>query len=69
MKHAYVFPGQGSQAVGMGKDIYDNVPEAKELFEKANEILGFRITDIMFAGTPRNSSRQRSHSLPYFSIR
>ena len=52
MKHAYVFPGQGSQAVGMGKDIYDNVPEAKELFEKANEILGFRITDIMFAGTP-----------------
>lgn len=51
MKHAYVFPGQGSQAVGMGKDIYDNVPEAKELFEKANEILGFRITDIMFAGT------------------
>jgi [acyl-carrier-protein] S-malonyltransferase len=52
MKHAYVFPGQGSQAVGMGKDIYDNVPKAKELFEKANEILGFRITDIMFAGTP-----------------
>ena len=52
MKHAYVFPGQGSQAVGMGKDIYDNVPEAKELFETANEILGFRITDIMFAGTP-----------------
>jgi [acyl-carrier-protein] S-malonyltransferase len=51
MKHAYVFPGQGSQAVGMGKDIYDNVPEAKELFEKANEILGFRITDIMFEGT------------------
>ena len=52
MKHAYVFPGQGSQAVGMGKDIYENVPEAKELFEKAKEILGFRITDIMFAGTP-----------------
>ena len=51
MKHAYVFPGQGAQAVGMGKDLYDNVPEAKELFEKANEILGFRITDIMFAGT------------------
>ena len=39
MKHAYVFPGQGAQAVGMGKDLYDNVPEAKELFEKANEIL------------------------------
>ena len=52
MKHAYVFPGQGAQAVGMGKDLYDNVPEAKALFEQANEILGFRITDIMFAGTP-----------------
>mgnify|MGYP003548719248 CR=1 FL=1 len=52
MKHAYVFPGQGSQAVGMGKDIYENVAEARELFEKANEILGFRITDIMFSGTP-----------------
>ncbi len=51
MKHAYVFPGQGAQAVGMGKDLYDNVPEAKELFEQANDILGFRITDIMFAGT------------------
>ena len=51
MKHAYVFPGQGAQAVGMGKDLYDNVPAAKGLFEKANEILGFRITDIMFAGT------------------
>ena len=52
MKHAYVFPGQGSQAVGMGKDIYDNIPEAKAMFEQANEILGFRITDIMFEGTP-----------------
>ena len=52
MKHAYVFPGQGAQAVGMGKDLYDNVPKAKALFEQANEILGFRITDIMFAGTP-----------------
>ena len=49
--HAYVFPGQGAQFVGMGKDLYDNVPLAKELFEKANEILGFSITDIMFAGT------------------
>ena len=48
--HAYVFPGQGAQFVGMGKDLYDNVPLAKELFEKANEILGFPITDIMFAG-------------------
>ena len=50
-KHAYVFPGQGAQSVGMGKDLYDNVPEAKALFEQANEILGFRITDIMFGGT------------------
>lgn len=48
---AFVFPGQGSQFVGMGKDLYDNNPLAKELFDKANEILGFKITDIMFAGT------------------
>lgn len=48
---AYVFPGQGAQFVGMGKDLYDNSPLAKEMFEKANEILGFRITDLMFAGT------------------
>ncbi len=51
MKKAYVFPGQGAQFVGMGKDLYDSNPLAKELFEKANEILGFRITDLMFAGT------------------
>lgn len=48
---AYVFPGQGAQFVGMGKDLYDNSPLAKEMFEKANQILGFRITDLMFAGT------------------
>lgn len=51
MKQAYVFPGQGAQFTGMGKDLYENSAEAKELFEKANEILGFRITDIMFEGS------------------
>lgn len=50
MKKAYVFPGQGAQFVGMGKDLYDSNPRAKEMFEKANEILGFRITDLMFEG-------------------
>lgn len=48
---AYIFPGQGAQFTGMGKDLYENSPLAKEMFEKANEILGFRITDIMFEGT------------------
>ena len=48
---AYVFPGQGAQFTGMGKDLYENSPLAQELFEKANEILGFSITDIMFEGT------------------
>jgi [acyl-carrier-protein] S-malonyltransferase len=51
MKKAYVFPGQGAQFSGMGKDLYENNSEAKALFEKANEILGFRISDIMFEGT------------------
>ena len=51
MKKAYVFPGQGAQFVGMGKELYESSPLAKELFEKANEVLGFRITDMMFSGT------------------
>ena len=52
MKKAYVFPGQGSQFPGMAKDLYESNPTAKEMLEKANEVLGFRITDIMFNGTP-----------------
>ncbi len=52
--NAYIFPGQGAQFVGMGKDLYENYPIAKELFDKANTILGFSITDIMFNGTPES---------------
>lgn len=56
-KHAYVFPGQGSQFEGMGKDLYESSNSAKELFERANEILGFRITDIMFEGSAEDLRR------------
>lgn len=59
MKKAYVFPGQGAQFVGMGKDLYDNSASAKEMFEKANEILGFRITDLMFSGTVEDLKQDR----------
>ncbi|MDB5230071.1 MAG: malonyl CoA-acyl carrier protein transacylase [Chitinophagaceae bacterium] len=51
MKHAYIFPGQGSQFSGMGKSLYDSNPMAKDMFERANDTLGFRISDVMFTGT------------------
>ena len=51
MKHAYMFPGQGAQYAGMGKSLYEQNTVAREYFEQANEILGFRITDVMFNGT------------------
>ena len=54
MKKAFVYPGQGAQFVGMGKELYESSAVARERFEQANEILGFRITDIMFAGTPED---------------
>ena len=57
MKHAYIFPGQGSQFSGMGKNLYESNPKAKEMFDEANDILGFKISDIMFAGTEEELKR------------
>lgn len=59
MKKAYLFPGQGAQFVGMGKDLYEGNAQCQEMFEKANDILGFRITDLMFAGTPEDLKQTR----------
>lgn len=56
---AFVFPGQGAQYVGMGKDLYENFEVAREMFERANEVLGFRITDIMFEGTAEELKQTR----------
>ena len=59
MKHAYVFPGQGAQFAGMGKSHYDNSSFAKKIFEQANDILGFRISDVMFSGTEEDLKQTR----------
>src|SRR5882672_2272808 len=63
MKHAFVFPGQGSQFPGMGKEHYENSVFAKQLFEQANEVLGFRISDIMFTGN-ENDLKQTNVTQP-----
>lgn len=65
---AFVFPGQGAQFVGMGKDLYENNPVAHDMFEKANEILGFRITDLMFEGTDEDLRQTKVTQPRYFFI-
>ena len=59
MKRSYVFPGQGAQFVGMGKELYEHNPICHDMFEKANEIIGFRISDLMFEGTPEDLRQTR----------
>ena len=66
MKHAYTFPGQGSQFSGMGKNLYESNPFAKDLFEKANDILGFRISDTMFSGSDEDLKKTNVTQLAVF---
>lgn len=66
MKHFYIFPGQGAQYTGMGKDLYDNNAEVRAMMERANEILGFRLTDIMFEGTAEELKQTKVTQLAVF---
>ena len=68
MKHAYIFPGQGSQFPGMGKELFINNEKAKKLFEEANDILGFDISSIMFEGSADDLNKQKLLNLPCFYI-
>ena len=64
--HAYVFPGQGAQYVGMGKDLFNASPKAKDMFNKANSILKFKITQVMFEGTEEDLKTNQGYSTCYF---